>query len=70
MTTAYVRLPFVPVPIPIQVPKGADPSTPQYAPANPYSPGYQQQYPGYQQSPGYSPYGPNQGLSPYQPYQP
>jgi len=70
MTTAYVRLPFVPVPIPIQVPKGADPTTPQYAPANPYSPGYQQQYPGYQQSPGYSPYGPNQGLSPYQPYQP
>ncbi len=44
MTTSYIRLPFVPVPIPIQVPKGPDQPVESQPPANPYYPG-QQQYP-------------------------
>lgn len=44
MTTSYIRLPFVPVPIPIQVPKGPDQPAESQPPANPYYPG-QQQYP-------------------------
>ncbi len=48
MTTSYIRLPFVPVPIPIQVPKGPDQPAESQPPANPYYPGqpqYPQQYP-------------------------
>ncbi len=44
MTTSYIRLPFVPVPIPIQVPKGPDQPVESQPPANPYYPP-QQQYP-------------------------
>ncbi|KAB7758893.1 Hsp70 family protein [Mycolicibacterium mucogenicum] len=44
MTTSYIRLPFVPVPIPIQVPKGPDQPAESQPPTNPYYPG-QQQYP-------------------------
>ncbi|MUL76259.1 Hsp70 family protein [Mycolicibacterium sp. CBMA 226] len=44
MTTSYIRLPFVPVPIPIQVPKGPDQPAESQPPTNPYYPG-QPQYP-------------------------
>ena len=56
MTTTYITVPFVPVPIPIQVPQTQAPQTPQYP--------YQQapQYP-YQQAPQY-PY-----QAPQYPYQ-
>ncbi|MUL47932.1 Hsp70 family protein [Mycobacterium sp. CBMA293] len=55
MTTSYIRLPFVPVPIPIQVP-----NTETQSPANPYYPGqqypqYPQQYPQYPQQYPYQP---------------
>ncbi|MGO8966128.1 MAG: Hsp70 family protein [Mycobacterium sp.] len=50
MTTTYLHLPFVPVPIPVQVPQGQGGATQQ--PQNPYQPQspYQPQNP-YQQSP-------------------
>jgi Hsp70 protein len=62
MTTSYIRLPFVPVPIPIQVPKGPDQPAESQPPTNPYYPGqpqypygqYPQQYP--QQYPPQYPY--------------
>jgi hypothetical protein len=42
MTTTYITVPFVPVPIPIQVPYQA-PQNPYQAPQNPYqAPQYQQ----------------------------
>ena len=56
MTTTYLKLPFVPVPIPVQVPEGqggaSQPQSP-YQPQNPYQPQspYQPQYP--YGSPGY-----------------
>ncbi|WIM87109.1 Hsp70 family protein [Candidatus Mycobacterium wuenschmannii] len=55
MTTTYLNLPFVPVPIPVQVPEGQQPQQPQnqYPQQNPYQQGPYQQNP-YQQSP----YGP------------
>jgi hypothetical protein len=47
MTTSYIRVPFVPVPVPIQVPNtGA-----QQAPAYEQQPPYYQQQPVYPQSP-------------------
>ncbi len=54
MTTEYLRLPFVPVPIPVQVPEGQGGAN---QPQNPYqqqSP-YQPQYPYQQQNPYMSP---------------
>ena len=55
MTTTYVTVPFIPVPIPIQVPnRGPEPTYPQQ---NPYQP----QYPYQQQNP-YQP------RNPFQPY--
>ena len=54
MTTEYLRLPFVPVPIPVQVPDGQGGAN---QPQNPYqqqSP-YQPQYPYQQQNPYMSP---------------
>ncbi|GAC1399547.1 MAG: hypothetical protein NVSMB60_11910 [Mycobacterium sp.] len=46
-TTAYLRVPFVPVPIPIQVPANPN-QPPQYQqPQYPYQQGPYQQYPGY-----------------------
>jgi hypothetical protein len=61
MTTEYLTLPLVPIPIPIKVPQSAVPPAPQYPnpvqPQNPYvnPPGYgglpQNPYGGY--SPGY-----------------
>ena len=48
MTTTYLNLPFVPVPIPVQVPEGQ--SGPQQQPQNPYQQSPYQQNP-YQQSP-------------------
>lgn len=58
MTTTYITVPFVPVPIPIQVPNtGATTQQPQY----PYEQNpYQQQYPYQQESP----------YQPQYPYQP
>ncbi|MGH3580989.1 MAG: hypothetical protein ACRDUB_05350 [Mycobacterium sp.] len=32
MTTTFITVPFVPVPIPIQVPNRGEPSTPSYPP--------------------------------------
>ena len=49
MTTSYIRLPFVPVPIPIQVPKGPDQPAESQPPANPYYPGQQNPYGQYPQ---------------------
>jgi hypothetical protein len=54
MTTSYITVPFVPVPIPIQVPnQGPQSQAPQYPAQAPQYP-YQQapQYP-YQQAPQY-----------------
>jgi Hsp70 protein len=51
MTTTYLKLPFVPVPIPVQVPEGPGATNQQpqspYQPQNPYQPQspYQPQYP-------------------------
>lgn len=57
MTTSYIRLPFVPVPIPIQVPKGPDQPVESQPPANPYYPGQQYPYGQYpQQYPQQYPY--------------
>jgi hypothetical protein len=50
MTTTYLKLPFVPVPIPVQVPQGeAGPSQPAspYQPQAPYQPQYPYGSPGY-----------------------
>ena len=56
MTTTYLKLPFVPVPIPVQVPEGQGGASQPPAPYQPQSP-YQPQYPYQQQypygSPGY-----------------
>jgi hypothetical protein len=58
MTTEYLRLPFVPVPIPVQVPDGQgganQPQNP-YQQQSPYQPPYQPQYPYQQQNPYMSP---------------
>jgi Hsp70 protein len=56
MTTSYIRVPFVPVPVPIQVPNTGAPQAPAYEQQPPY---YQQQPPYYQQQPVYpqSPWG-------------
>jgi Hsp70 protein len=48
MTTSYITVPFVPVPIPIQVPNSGQPSQQQYPQQYPQQQ-YPQQYPGYQQ---------------------
>jgi actin-like ATPase involved in cell morphogenesis len=49
MTTSYITVPFVPVPIPIQVPASPTP-VPQYPPQYPYQqPQYPYQQPQYQQ---------------------
>ena len=63
MTTTYLKLPFVPVPIPIQVPQGQGGATQQ--PDSPYQP----QNPYQQQSP-YMPQNPYQPQSPYMPQNP
>ncbi|WP_170064374.1 hypothetical protein [Mycobacterium aquaticum] len=56
MTTTYITVPFVPVPIPIQVPN-TNPTTQQ--PQYPYQQNpYQPQYPYQQQNPYGSPYQP------------
>jgi hypothetical protein len=41
MTTTYIKVPFVPVPIPIQVPQT---QAPQYQPPQTQAPQYQPQY--------------------------
>jgi hypothetical protein len=52
MTTTYINVPFVPVPIPIQVPQTQAPQTPQYPYGQPQYPYQAPQYPyQYQQPP-------------------
>jgi hypothetical protein len=47
MTTSYITVPFVPVPIPIQVPNSGPPQPAQTYPQYPQQP----QYPQYPQQP-------------------
>lgn len=54
MTTTYITVPFVPVPIPIQVPSREQPQ-PQYPPQYPQNPQYPPQNPQYPQNP-FQPY--------------
>jgi hypothetical protein len=61
MTTTYLNLPFVPVPIPVQVPEGQNGANQQ--PQNPY----QQQNP-YQNPYQQSPYQPQSPYMPQNPY--
>ena len=57
MTTTYLKLPFVPVPIPVQVPE--EPGATNQQPQSPYQP----------QNP-YQPQSPYQPQNPYQPQYP